>query len=59
MGAGYVGSLYSEIKIKNAEISELGRKLQEIDREQQRSDRLKSDSEEKGLLSVNKLRSEL
>jgi|JI61114C2RNA_FD_contig_31_5211644_length_2240_multi_4_in_0_out_0_2 hypothetical protein len=59
MGAGYVGSLYSEIKIKNAEISELGRKLQEIDRERQRSDRLKSDSEEKGLLSVNKLRSEL
>mgnify|MGYP000912452829 FL=1 len=54
-----MGSLYSEIKIKNAEISELGRKLQEIDRERQRSDRLKSDSEEKGLLSVNKLRSEL
>ena len=28
MGAGHVGSLYAEIKLKNAEISELGRKLQ-------------------------------
>ena len=48
--------IYLEEQIKNAEISELGHKLQEIDRERQRFDRLKYDREEKRLLSMNKLR---